>query len=467
VGNIWFTDRDATPAIGRITPSGTITLFSTGLNPGSLPNGIAPGADGNMWFTDQGPTRAIGRITPDGTIAVYTAGLKTGSNPAALTPGPDGNIWFTDQGTTRAIGQVKPDGTITETNSGLNPGSLPGEITPGADGNLWFGDRGTVTKGIGSVTLNATGWTITNYAMAATSLPGGLRTGPDGNLWFTDNGAPQSIGQFGVGAPAASITAPAVAGSGKEGTPHACAGDTWSNWSGQQPSRTAYGFDGYRWLRDGAVIAGQTSPAYTPTADDVGHQLSCTVTVTYMLFPTTVSAASSAVLVREATPPVLTLPSAIVANATGPNGAVVTYAATATDNADPNPVVSCTPASGSTFAVGTTTVDCTATDAAGNTSTGSFTVTVKDASDQLAELAAAVRGVRSKDLAEAVAAAQRSLSHGRIQATCHALAEFVHVAREQSGRKIPTAVANALIVDANRIRAVLGCATPTHEDDDD
>ena len=463
-GNIWFTDRDTTPAIWRITPSGAMTPLSIGLNAGSLPNGIAPAADGNMWFTDQGPTRAIGRITTTGTITEFTAGLNPGTNPAALTPGPDGNVWFTDQGTIKAIGQVTPAGTITEANSGLNPGSVPGEITPGADGNLWFTDRGTITKAIGSVTPSATGWTITNYSLAATSLPGGIRTGPDGNLWFTDNGTPQAIGQFGVGAPAASITAPAVTGSGKEGTPHVCAGDTWSNWSGQQPSRTAYGFDGYRWLRDGTVIAGQTAAAYTPTADDVGHQLSCTVTVTYMLFPTTVSAASAAVLVHEATPPVLSLPNAIVVNATGPNGVVVTYTVTATDNADPNPVVSCTPPSGSTFAIGTTTVNCTATDAAGNSSSGSFTVTVKGAGEQLADLAAAVKGVgRGKSLAATVALAQWFFAHGRIHATCVTLAVFIHEVREQSGKKIPMALATALIADAIRIRAVLNCSTPTND----
>src|SRR5439155_18095413 len=40
--------------------------------------------------------------------------------------------------------------------------------------------------------------------------------------------------------------------------------------------------------------------------------------------------------------------------------------------------VSSTPASGSTFAIGATTVNCTATDAHGNTAHGSFTVTVRD-----------------------------------------------------------------------------------------
>jgi len=72
--------------------------------------------------------------------------------------------------------------------------------------------------------------------------------------------------------------------------------------------------------------------------------------------------------------PILHLPDNIVAEATSAAGAVVTFTATAEGADGP---VTCTPPSGSTFALGTTTVNCSATNAAG-TSTGSFTVTVRD-----------------------------------------------------------------------------------------
>ena len=48
------------------------------------------------------------------------------------------------------------------------------------------------------------------------------------------------------------------------------------------------------------------------------------------------------------------------------------------DNCDPNPSVVCVPASGSFFAVGTTLVVCTATDASGNRAVCTFNVTVQD-----------------------------------------------------------------------------------------
>jgi len=76
------------------------------------------------------------------------------------------------------------------------------------------------------------------------------------------------------------------------------------------------------------------------------------------------------------------LPAPITVNATSPQGASVTFRPpTATDeNGDtPGPTVTCTPASGSTFPIGTTTVTCTASDSDDSNSpvSQSFTVTVK------------------------------------------------------------------------------------------
>ena len=48
---------------------------------------------------------------------------------------------------------------------------------------------------------------------------------------------------------------------------------------------------------------------------------------------------------------------------------------TATDNVDTSPDILCNTESGSTFPLGVTTVECAATDAAGNSAVCSFTVT--------------------------------------------------------------------------------------------
>ena len=69
----------------------------------------------------------------------------------------------------------------------------------------------------------------------------------------------------------------------------------------------------------------------------------------------------------------------ITAEATGPNGAVVSFATpVAKDADDNNAAIVCSPASGSTFPLGVTTVTCTANGADGSVSTRMSTVTVQD-----------------------------------------------------------------------------------------
>ena len=77
-------------------------------------------------------------------------------------------------------------------------------------------------------------------------------------------------------------------------------------------------------------------------------------------------------------PLVIFVPDFVQADATGPDGAVVTFNVSAGGGQDPNPVVTCNPPSGSTFALGSTTVTCTATNSFGDHAEGSFEVQVYD-----------------------------------------------------------------------------------------
>jgi hypothetical protein len=67
------------------------------------------------------------------------------------------------------------------------------------------------------------------------------------------------------------------------------------------------------------------------------------------------------------------------------SGVVVTFEATAIDDCDPSPEVTCEPPSGSTFGLGETLVTCTAADSAGNSSQCTFTVTVVAATPPVIE----------------------------------------------------------------------------------
>src|ERR1051326_4525765 len=91
-----------------------------------------------------------------------------------------------------------------------------------------------------------------------------------------------------------------------------------------------------------------------------------------------VGVADFTIIVVDTTPPTLHLPASFTVSADQNCSAVVTYTATATDLVDLTDPVTCTPASGFTSGLGTTTVNCTSTDAHHNTATGSFTATVAD-----------------------------------------------------------------------------------------
>ena len=145
---------------------------------------------------------------------------------------------------------------------------------------------------------------------------------------------------------------------------------------------------------EGNTTGGAIVAAYAATATDaVGP-----VTLTYSIPPgsffpigkttVTVTATDSAgnsstktftVTVRDTTPPAFTFVSPnLIVEATGKDGAAVQYAAAVATDAVGPVTITYSKASGSTFALGTTTVTVTAKDGAGNKTTVTFTVTVVD-----------------------------------------------------------------------------------------
>ena len=127
------------------------------------------------------------------------------------------------------------------------------------------------------------------------------------------------------------------------------------------------------------LVGVATGPTCSRASGSVFPLGTTTVTCTALDTAGNEGSASFLVTVVDTTPPSLALPDAILASATGPDGAVVTYTPSASDLVDGAVIPSCTPASGSTFSLGTTTVECTARDSRDNAATASFEVTVVDA----------------------------------------------------------------------------------------
>ena len=125
---------------------------------------------------------------------------------------------------------------------------------------------------------------------------------------------------------------------------------------------------------ESGIASSNGCDAASVTTDTAGITFTCTATNGAGL-----SSTQAVTVKRDTTAPSLTTSPNITAGATTLTGGPVSYAAaTATDATSLVLSVGCVPPSGSFFLNGTTTVNCTATDNAGNTTTGAFTVTVND-----------------------------------------------------------------------------------------
>jgi HYR domain len=168
------------------------------------------------------------------------------------------------------------------------------------------------------------------------------------------------------------------------------------------------------------------------------------------------------VLQLDTTPPAITVPANVTVDATGPKGAPVAYSASAKDDHDTSPSLACTPASGTVFPIGDTTVACKATDAAGNTATARFVVHVRGASEQIVRLIdKTVAFLDLPALKPAAKAALQSAADATLarnpRAACLALNVYIAVVQNAPARAFTPAERSELIVDARRIKAVIGC----------
>jgi streptogramin lyase len=194
-GALWFTEEighDLSPNIGRITTSGVITEYP-------LPNNgttstlqgdgfITAGLDGALWFTvgvpfgPIGGSGLVGRITPTGSLTLYNTSTIDLRN---ITTGPDGALWFTEY-TANKIGRISTAGTLTE--YPIPNLAAPRGITTGPDGALWFTTESEIwrlTTAGAFVKYNTTACPCYNITTAA-----------DGALWFTSI---VGIGRLSVG----------------------------------------------------------------------------------------------------------------------------------------------------------------------------------------------------------------------------------------------------------------------------
>ena len=358
-GNLWFTDY-LSNEIGRMTPAGVLTRFAVPTF-FSLPSSITAGSDGNVWFAELNGNK-IGRITPAGVITEFVVPTPGAGLYGGITAAADGNIWFAE-GNSGSLGRITPDGVVTEF-----PGIGGYEIASGPDGNIWTVNP--FSTAIGRVTTSGTPTFF--FAPVSGGTGGAITGGPDGNVWFTyiasGRGWVGKVTTSGTFVDAYPFPTP------NAGSLAITAGPDGNVWFGEWDSGKIA-----RVTPTGVITEYPTSnggiQGITAGPDgNIWFTSRWGGTIGRVELPT------------DTSPPTITAPDEITVNATSPLGATVTYVVTASDDTDPDPSVACDPPSGSRFAIGTTEVSCTATDAAGNNTKASFMVRVKGPEEQLQDL---------------------------------------------------------------------------------
>lgn len=309
-------------------------------------------------------------------------------------------------------------------NSGVNQSGAnkpPRLAAEGAGGGIRVGPAGvtlentiiagnTAANGVGDTTgaptpgpnvdgaVNSNGHNLLGIATEATGFTGtGDQTGANPLLAaLADNGGPTRTMALSPGSPAIDAGVAAGATFDQRGMPRTVDDPGVAN---------AVGSDGTDiGAYEAPVSCSLSCPADISVSNDTG---ACGAVVTYTtpsgagcgtvtcdhpsgsffaVGETTVICTSSAgpacnfkVTVNDTQAPAIACPSNITVNAaSGACSAAVNFTVTASDNCSIPTVVS-SPASGSVFPLGTTMVTSTATDAAGNSRSCNFTVTVKDA----------------------------------------------------------------------------------------
>lgn len=140
------------------------------------------------------------------------------------------------------------------------------------------------------------------------------------------------------------------------------------------------------WYTSDIGISWEVSDADSPVTSASGCELTYvtedTLGVTFTCSATSGggTATKSVTVKRDATAPTISnMPPNQTGEGTSANGATISWSApSASDLFDGNVPVSCSPTSGSNFAVGTTIVFCSATDSHGNTSSATFSITILD-----------------------------------------------------------------------------------------
>jgi len=381
-GNVYATDgavESATNVVKKFNSSGVFQFgFGATVSSGGqfqVAAGIAVDSSGNIYVADSiaNVVRKFSSTgTSSGTIGSSGGGDGQFNAPVGLAIDSGDNLYVADSGNNR-IQKFNSAGTFV-TKWGT-PGSGTGEFN---------GPHGVAVDNAGTVYVADTGNNrVQLFSNTGTFLEAcGSAGSGDGQFQGPEDVAANAAGTFfyvvdqssrvqKFGTAATSPTANAGADQTVE-----CAGATTAvNLDGSASTAGSGTINSYSWAEGVTPLGtGATLSVNLPTGT---HTITLTVTDTGGGSDTD----DVVITIQDTLAPNISCPANVVVNLPVNSTAtsmVVNYpAVTATDSCSSSVTVNSTPASGSVFPVGTTTVNASANDGAGHTSTCSFTVTVQ------------------------------------------------------------------------------------------
>jgi hypothetical protein len=434
-GNVYVTDAagDTRGQIQKFDANGTF-LGRVGAN-NDNPDGfisayrITTDSTNNVYATDAGADKNSNLVKKFNSSGVFqfafgTRGSGNGQfatgGPAGIAVNSSGNIYVADPGNNR-IQKFSSTGTfvavIGSSGSGDGQFSLPVGIAIDSTDNLYVADSGNnrIQK-FNSAGTFVTKWGTSGAGNGEFSAPDGVSVDNAGTVYVADTGnnrvqlfsstgtfvevcgsAGSGDGQFAASEDVASNTAGTffyvvdrdnfrvqkfstaaaspTANAGADQTVECAGATTAVNLDGSASTAGSGTINSYSWA-EGATSLG-TGAMLTVNLPTGTHTITLTVTDTGGGSDTD----DVVITVQDTQAPNITCPADVVVNLPMNSTAtsmVVNYPdVTATDSCSSSVTVNSTPASGSVFPVGTTTVHASADDGAGHTSTCSFTVTVQ------------------------------------------------------------------------------------------
>jgi sugar lactone lactonase YvrE len=340
------------------------------------PAGVAINSSGNIYVADPGNNR-VQKFSSTGTFisSLGSSGSGDGqfSNPVGLAIDSSDNLYVADSGNNR-IQKFNSAGTFVTkwgTNgTGNGEFSAPDGVAVDNAGTVYVADTGN-----NRVQLFSSSGTFIEVCGSAGSGDGQFAGAEDiasnaaGTFFYVVDRDNFRVQKFSTAA-----TSP-TANAGADQTVECAGATTAVNLDGSASTPGSGTINSYSWAEGATALGtGALLTVHLPTGT---HTITLTVTDTGGGSDTD----DVVVTVQDTLAPNISCPADIVVslplNSTATSMVVNYPDVTATDSCSSSVTVNSTPASGSVFPVGTTTVHASADDGAGHTSTCSFTVTVQ------------------------------------------------------------------------------------------